>query len=125
MKPKIDITMEKSIGRSSGKGAGFWIVLGIIVLFIGGAIWYYDTHDTPYKGIVQRNITVFLCCVPAVISAIILFAFGLFGSVKKEEIKVAPIEPSIGLPTCKKCGSIRLNHKVDGRIQCNECGYEW
>lgn len=111
-----------SVGGDKGPSKNLWLLLAILTLISGVGVWCLDRFDTPYKGVVRDNISVFVCCIPSAILALI-FILIAFSEDKKIEKKKVIDDHSY--PTCPECGSIRLNHKVDGKIECNECHYEW
>jgi len=130
-------TFDENIPRRQpGWGwSGFLLTIGTLSVLVGSLAWYLDKFNTPYKDAIRNtflnNISVAVCCVPAVIVAGVLFlaAFLIRPVPRKPEPSHERLEVVAGqvppLPTCPKCGSVRLNHKLDGHIQCNSCGHEW
>jgi len=137
--------MRRTFGtdiEGPGGGSGMrspWLAIGAIVIAAGTLAWYLDRFDTPYQNSIHNtvlaNVSVFVCCVPAAVVGGVMMLFAFLGSSRRRERErqqqaarervevVAGSAPP--LPTCPKCGSIRLNHKLDGHIQCNSCGHEW
>jgi ribosomal protein L32 len=130
-------TFEENIPRRRpGWGwSGILALAGAISLLAGVLAWYLDEFDTPYKdaigNVVLNNVSVVVCCVPAAIVAGVLFIASFLirpvapdPAARPERLEVVAGQAP-PLPTCPKCGSVRLNHKLDGHIQCNSCGHEW
>ena len=130
-------TFEENIPqRRPGWGwSGPMLVIGVVCLAAGILAWYLDKFNTPYQNTIHsavlNNISVTVCCIPAILVAGILFIFAFLirpvsqrtmPHPEKLEVVAGQVPP---MPTCPKCGSVRLNHKLDGHIQCNSCGHEW
>jgi len=137
--------MRRTFGtdiEGPGGGSGLrspWLAIGGLVIALGVVAWYLDRFDTPYQSSIRNtvlaNVTVFVCCVPAAVIGGVMMLFAFLGRSRRREREkdleaarervevVAGSAPP--MPTCPKCGSIRLNHKLDGHIQCNSCGHEW
>jgi ribosomal protein L32 len=135
--------MRRTLGteiEGPGGGSGWrspWLAIGGLVMAAGIVAWYLDRFDTPYQNSIRNtvlaNVSVFVCCVPAAIIGGVMILFAFLGRSRRRERereaareKVEMVAGSVPpLPTCPKCGSVRLNHKLDGHIQCNGCGHEW
>ena len=137
--------MRRTFGadiQGPGGGSGVrspWLAIGALVIAFGTLAWYLDRFNTPYQNSIRNtvlsNVSVFVCCIPAAVVGGIMMLFAFLGNSRRQERErdqhaarervevVAGKAPP--LPTCPKCGSVRLNHKLDGHIQCNSCGHEW
>jgi ribosomal protein L32 len=130
-------TFEENIPqrRPGWSWSGILLVFGSVSLVAGILAWYLDKFNTPYQNAIHNtvlgNVSAVVCCIPAMLAAGILFLFAfLIRPVPRRtmppperlEVVAGQVPP---MPTCPKCGSVRLNHKLDGHIQCNNCGHEW
>jgi len=122
--------------RRPGRGwSNLLAVVGALSLLFGLVAWYLDKFDTPYRDSIRNtvlnNISVVVCCTPAAVVGGVLFlvAFLIRPVAQRQLAGPERLEVVAGkappMPTCPKCGSVRLNHKLDGHIQCNSCGHEW